>query len=403
MNKIVFIGATFPEQHATAAGWRIRQIIDLFLENQEDVYFLSHGKIPESEDFKDINLFEIKLNCDSFDELIITINPTIVIFDRFIAEEQYGWRVSKNCPLAIKILDTEDLHFLRKQRQDLYLKKEITDKTKDIFQREIASILRCDLSLIISKYEYELLIEKYKISQSQLFYLPFMFDEKLPLSSTEFSNRQNFMFIGNFLHEPNWQTVLILKDVWAKLRERLPYAELHIYGAYMPDKAKSLHDEKQGFLMKGKAEHVENIFNQYKVMLAPIPFGAGLKGKLFECMIYGLPNVTNKIGAEGLELDTSWHGLIADDLAEDFIEKSVLLYENEALWQKCRVEGFKILEKHFLLSLFKAEFSSKINYLLQHLDAHREKNYMIGLLNHQTIQSTKYLSKWIEEKSKNKC
>lgn len=401
MRKVVFIGVNFPEKHATAAGWRIHQIIDVMKKANDEIYFLATNEIKSEKDFENIKCINIQLNSDSFDVLLKDINPKLVIFDRFITEEQYGWRVSAQCPDAIKILDTEDLHFLRKKREDLFLKSEISEKTKDVFKREIASILRCDLSLIISRYEYELLINKYKIDNSQLFYLPFLFDEKIIANKKDFSDRQNFMFIGNFLHEPNWQTVLILKKIWSGIKRKLPQVELHIYGAYMPDKAMQLQDEKMGFLMKGQAIDIEKLFETYRLMLAPIPYGAGLKGKLFESMIYGLPNITTPIGAEGLYFNDLWHGFISDS-NEDFIDKSILLYQDEKLWYNKQKDGIDILKENFSISIYISIFLDRISEIGNDVKGHRSSNYLIEVLQHQTLQSTKYLSKWIAEKAKNK-
>ena len=257
------------------------------------------------------------------------------------------------------------------------------------------------MSLIISRYEYELLINKYKIDNSQLFYLPFLFDEKIIANKKDFSDRQNFMFIGNFLHEPNWQTVLILKKIWSGIKRKLPQVELHIYGAYMPDKAMQLQDEKMGFLMKGQAIDIEKLFETYRLMLAPIPYGAGLKGKLFESMIYGLPNITTPIGAEGLYFNDLWHGFISDS-NEDFIDKSILLYQDENLWYNKQKDGIDILKENFSISKYISIFLDRISEIGNDVKGHRSSNYLIEVLQHQTLQSTKYLSKWIAEKAKNK-
>ena len=112
----------------------------------------------------------------SFKEL----NPEIVLFDRFLTEEQFGWRVAKNSPNALRILDTEDLHSLRSVRLE-FQKNKITASIADwnqaeITKREIASIYRCDLSLIISSYEMDLLLKEIKIDEKLLLHLPFMLD-----------------------------------------------------------------------------------------------------------------------------------------------------------------------------------------------------------------------------------
>lgn len=400
MKIVAFIGTHFPEKNATAAGWRLHQIICFFQKGDYDSHFLATSETPNSNEFQGIKTHKITVNCSSFDQLIQMINPDVVIFDRFIAEEQFGWRVTENCPKALKILDTEDLHFLRKQREDLYLKNKISKKTTDIFKREMASILRCDLSIIISKFEYQLLTNDYKISENQLFYLPFVYAEPKIQKVNPFSERKNFVFIGNFLHEPNWQTVLVLKRIWPSIKAKLQDVELHIYGAYMPEKAKQLADKKSGFLMKGLADDVEILFNNYRVLLAPIPYGAGLKGKLFESMVYGLPNMTTTFGAEGFSFNENWNGFISDDLTIEFIEKTFVLYNDESTWQKKQKIGFDIINQNYREDAFEKAFLKYINDLKRDLTRHREKHYLIGVLNHQTMQSTKFMNKWIEEKAK---
>ena len=119
----------------------------------------------------------IMLNCDSFDRYISDYRPDIVLFDRFMLQEQFGWRVEKCCPDALKILDTEDLQCLRNARQIAHkAQRELIqfDLFSELAKREIAAILRCDISLIISSFEMELLVDTFKVDPSLLHYLPFM-------------------------------------------------------------------------------------------------------------------------------------------------------------------------------------------------------------------------------------
>lgn len=403
MKHLVIIGTVFPEPNSTAAGTRMLQLIEFFQKEEYKITFLSSASVSDfSFDLNVLNIEmkNIQLNDSSFDKLISELKPDVVIFDRFITEEQFGWRVSEQCPNTIKILDTEDLHFLRKARETVFKKdRKFTedDLISDIAKREIASILRCDLSLIISEYEMNLLVEKFRIEKDILFYLP-MFGVTKPSKKT-FSERKNFISIGNFLHEPNWQTVLKLKKLWPKIRKKLPDAEMHIYGAYASDKAKQLHNEKEKFLIKGRAETVEEVFSKTKVLLAPIPFGAGIKGKLLESMRYGLPNITSFIGAEGMNGNMEWNGFIADN-DEDFVEKAAELYTDENLWYKVQQAGYQLLEKRFNKEKFLPDFSEKLKIISATLKEHRNKNFFGQILQHHTLQSTKYMSKWIEEKHK---
>lgn len=404
MKHLVIIGTVFPEPNSTAAGKRMLQLIDFFQQEKFKVSFLSAASFSEHSfdlNSKEIEAYTIKLNDSSFENLIAELNPDIVVFDRFASEEQFGWKVSEICPNAVKILDTEDLHFLRKARETAFKqnrKLDDQDLLNDVFKREIASILRCDLSLIISEFEMDLLTEKFKIDKQILYYLPLFAEVKPSLFS--FSERKNFISIGNFLHEPNWQTVLKLKKLWPKIKSKLPEAELHIYGAYATQKALQLHNEREGFLIKGRVENVEKVFSESKVLLAPIPFGAGIKGKLLESMQYGLPNVTSTIGAEGMNGNLPWNGFVCDD-ENEFVEKSVSLYQKDSDWLQLQTKGFEIIEKRFKKEGFLPQFSERLDEMSNNLEKHRIYNFLGQILQHHSLQSTKYLGKWIEEKNKN--
>lgn len=402
MKHLVIIGSVWPEPNSTAAGNRMLQLISLFQNQGYEITFLcSASKSDFSFDLSQISVKTkvIQLNVSSFDAKIKSLNPDVVLFDRFMMEEQYGWRVMENCPNALRILDTEDLHFLRKAREMAFKKNRelvIEDYISDVFKREVASIYRCDLTLLISEFEMQLATETFKIDASLLFYLPFL-SEKIQTNVPSFEERNHFVSIGNFLHEPNWQTVLALKKYWKSIKKQLPEAELHVYGAYVSEKAKQLHNEKEGFLIKGRAESVAAIYSIARVLLAPIPYGAGLKGKLFEAMQLGLPSVTTKMGAEAMYGNLDWNGFISDE--NDFVEKAIELYTNKNVWKTAQKNGYKIIEKRFKKELYETDFMNQVENLQENLNAHRNQNFLGQILQHQSLQSTKYMSKWIEAKN----
>lgn len=406
MKKLVIIGNRIPEPTATAAGSRMLQLIDLFLGNGFKVTFLatnSKSEFSENLELLNVEVQFIGVNDNAFDALIKSLNPDFVVFDRFYTEEQFGWRVSEQCPNAVKILDTEDLHFLRLAREKCYLENrniEFQDYVNETFVREIASIYRCDLSLIISEYEVDLLQETFNISRGLLYYLPFLVNSVQETVFNGFENRKNFIAIGNFLHQPNWHTVLELKKLWKLIKQKLPEATLEIYGAYMPQKAQELKNVKDGFLMKGKAASVAEIMKNARVLLAPIPYGAGLKGKLLESMQFGLPNVTTTIGAEGMNILYEWNGFIAEN-SLDFIEKAVDLYQNKLYWENSQDIGRKIIENKFLKTNFEANFILKIIDLKEELKTHRNINFLGKIFQQQSMQASKYMSKWITLKNQN--
>lgn len=403
-KRLLIIGFVWPEPQSSAAGSRMMQLIDLFQKQGYEITFACTAQNFEfSEDLtlRSIRTEEIELNSTSFDDFVKELNPAVVVFDRFMVEEQFGWRVSESCPSALKILDTEDLHCLRQARQ-MALKEErefvVDDLFSDIAMREIASILRCDLSLMVSEYEIELLQSQFRISSDLLFYLPLFADSLDKILS--FEEREDFVFIGNFLHEPNWDAVRFLhKEIWPAIHSKLPLVKMLVYGAYPTQKVLGLNQPRMNFYVKGRAEDALNVIQKAKVLVAPLRFGAGIKGKFLEAMQCGTPTVTTTIGAESMKGELDWNGFIGDD-ATEFAEKAIELYTNTLLWEECQKNGFDILEKRYQRSDFEAVFYKKINSLLQNLKAHRNQNFMGYILQHHTLSSTKYMSKWIEEKNK---
>ena len=409
-QSVLIIGSVWVEPNSSAAGSRMLQLIEQFLNKNWKVTFASSSqKSEKASDLAILGIDEvsIELNNVSFDDFVKKLQPTIVVFDRFMIEEQFGWRVAENCPNALRILDTEDLHFLRKVRhQQLKKGEEFTNNAllkSDDTKREIASILRCDLSLIISTYEMDLLQSVFKIDESVLYYLPFLLDkiEHHHIKKWKpFKERQHFIFIGNFFHKPNVDAVLTLKnEIWSEIRGYLPKAELHIYGAYVSQQIQQLHNAKEGFIIKGFAKNAKEVVENARIVLAPLRFGAGIKGKLTEAMTCGTPSVTSSIGAEGMHDNLKWNGFITINNSE-FIEKSILLYTDETLWKVLQKNGIEIINQIYGKEIIGQHFISKIEEIQQNLEIHRTQNFLGSLLQHQFLQATKYMSKWIEEKNK---
>ncbi|WP_299121782.1 glycosyltransferase [uncultured Tenacibaculum sp.] len=408
MKTLLIIGYVWVEK-TTGAGNRMLQLIEVFKNQDYKILFGSPAqKTENSIELTNLGVEEvsIKLNSSSFDEFIEGLQPDIVMFDRFMMEEQFGWRVAENSPKSLRVLDTEDLHFLRKTRQKQLKKGEEFSTNallnSDDAKREIASILRCDLTLIISSYEMKLLKEVFKIDERLLYHLPFLLDridDNKINDWKSFEERNHFVFIGNYFHAPNVDTVLELKKhVWKKIRKQLPKAEMHIYGAYATQQIKQLNKPQEGFLVKGFADNAIDVISNSKVVLAPIRFGAGIKGKLTEAMITGTPSVTTLIGAEGMHEDLPWNGFVESDL-DEFSNKAVLLYSDKKVWDESQKKGIEIINQIYDKENIGFLFLNRIEELQENLNTHRTHNFLGSLLQHQTLHATKYMSKWIEEKS----
>jgi glycosyltransferase involved in cell wall biosynthesis len=454
-NKVLFIGLVWPEPTSTAAGQNILSYINLFISNGYEVTFAcAADKSEHSAALTTIGVNEqsITLNDSSFDTFVCQYAPNIAVFDRFISEEQFGWRVSSSAPLCMKILDCEDLHFLRDARHKAYkqtnkndVNADIPEPTdsylySDVCKRELASIVRCDLSIVLSNYEYQLLTTVFSIPKTILHYCPFLLPELTVKSIKSYAQRIDFISIGSFRHAPNWDAVLTLKQkVWPQIHQALPNARCHIYGSYLTPKAKLLENKQQGFLVHGYAQDAKEVIGNARVLLAPLNFGAGIKGKLVDAMQCSTPSVTTGIGAEGLfpatmgdggkcNFDASniisrprsntsditnladqpsqqfelWPGAINNiqSSTHAFIQSSIALYTNEKKWTLASNRSQPLYSSIFNYAHQSKQLMHCIDTVTSDLTKHRQQHFLGQVMQHHTINSAKYMSQWIEAKTR---
>ncbi|MBB1148600.1 glycosyltransferase [Myroides sp. NP-2] len=410
-KKIVVIGQVWPESRSSAAGKRMLQLLAVFQSWEMEIYFGSTAQqTPYSDDLSPFGVKEVAiyLNDERTDQILANIQPDWVMYDRFMIEEQFGWRITAQCPDARTILDTEDLHFLRYARQELVKKGGGTiadywysDRTK----RELASIMRCDLTLLISPVEYNLLVEHFHLPAEVLWVLPFLepeISQEEQNSWLTFDQREGFVFIGNFIHEPNWHTVLRLKtEIWPLIRKQLPQVKLHIYGAYPSAKVMQLHKPTENFWVHGRAADALAVIGQARVLLAPIAFGAGIKGKFIDGMRVGTPNVTTPVGIEAMAEVEEWPGFVAEEV-DQLVEKAIELYQTEAVWQEKQLKGIELIRKKYNKTACIQAFKSKLIGIDTTIDAYRKSHFLHEVFKYHSAQSTKYMALWIEEKNKHK-
>jgi glycosyltransferase involved in cell wall biosynthesis len=425
-TKVLVIGYVWPEPRSSAAGGYVMQLLGTFLQQGWDVTFSSPAGAGEhQEDLTALGIREvpIELNNSSFDTFVRELAPDIVLFEQFMMEEQFGWRVEKHCPDALRVLGTQDLQSLRHARHQrlkdrLKARDDDNDFSElfapalreefelmadtDLAKREIAALYRCDLNLMISETEIELLVEQFKVPRSLLHWCPLMVD--LPsVPPAGFEERADFLSIGNFRHAPNWDAVLWMKTtIWPLIREQLPTARLLIYGAYTPPKATALHNAAQGFHVMNWAEDALQVMSAARVCLAPLRFGAGIKGKIVDAMICGTPNVTTPIGAEAMHGQGPWPGAVTRT-AREFADCAVQLYKDQAQWSNAQTVGLELLAERYQVHTHGPALIAQLKYCQQHLATLRRDNFTGSMLRHHQHKSTQYMAQWIEAKNQTKA
>lgn len=412
VNRALLLVTVWPEPESSAAGWRVLNVIDAL---REAGYSVAVGS-PSKESRFSTRLREagiethcLPINDSTFDSWIAEKDFDVAILDRFVIEEQFGWRIAEHSPRTVRILDTEDLHFLRRARQEALKNgadlNSIFDDRIDLFTedaaREIASIYRSDLSLILSDHELNLLKARFRVDPELL--IPFRFCYRDLPATPAFESRSNFVSIGNFRHPPNADGVAWLKEeIWPRIRAGLPpehaSAEMHVYGSYPSKEAMTLSSSKEAFFVKGPALSAHETLEKYRVSLAPLRFGAGIKGKISDSWRAGTPVVTTPIGAEGMTLS---EGVFGGEIARDadcFAREAIRLYSENAAWASARNRGHEVLSVYFDFKTNAAGLIQAISELRERIETRRQRNFVGRILSYHALRSTKYFSKWIELK-----
>jgi glycosyltransferase involved in cell wall biosynthesis len=338
------------------------------------------------------------------------LSLSMVVFDRFMVEEQFGWRVRSAAPNVLRVIDTQDLASLRHCRKQSLSPDTPADSESlpsssspdshtispsddfplsledPVVLRELAALHRADASLVVSQVEAQLCTRMGLAAHWQrdangqeehvsgdglpllpslpkIWYVPITFPTPSAAASAapmrSFDDRKDFVFIGTWRHAPNVDTVEYLKyTIYPLIREKfrnigIPECnipELHIYGTYATSAHTALHDPSNGFKVMGTASSVERVMPLYKLLLAPIRFGAGVKGKLLDAFRSGTPVVASSVAAEdvwlrplplgasdpslvdwAVETQPPFGGVVSDD-AEAFAQHVVELYFDESRW-----------------------------------------------------------------------
>ena len=248
--------------------------------------------------------------------------------------------VKKYCPQAKTLYYTHDLHHLRMMREAELLKDDGKKADAEVMKaRELKAISEVDSTILVSSAELELL--KSSIPNNQLEVLPLVYG----VSGTEvgYENRKDLVFLGGGHHPPNRDAVnFFCTEVMPRLLEDLPEVRLHVVGGNHSDDILQL--ASRSVVIHGFVEDLSGLLDKMKVAIAPMRFGAGMKGKVCSTLGAGLPNVLTSIAAEGLGIENMQNSMIADT-ADEMVIAILNLYNNQKLWEIISSSGIKHIDK----------------------------------------------------------
>ena len=248
-------------------------------------------------------------------------------------------RVAKQ---ALCIFDTVDLHFLREQRAaEVSGSKRMRRQSLASRQRELALVHDSDISFVVSPIELDILRKELPNSHIELVSnIHEVHDRGAP-----FSQRCDLLFVGGFGHPPNEDAVRwFAAEILPLLRARDSSTLLHVAGDITPAARHAL--TQPGIEIHGRVDDLSELMNRCKISIAPLRFGAGVKGKVNMAMSYGLPVVVTPIAAEGMYLSDGHDALIAT-AATEFADAILRAYHDEALWARLSDGGLANVQQHF--------------------------------------------------------
>ncbi|GIZ08723.1 glycosyltransferase [Flavobacterium sp. UMI-01] len=361
-KKVLIIDDKLPEYDKDSGSRRLNLIIKLLLKNNVGVFLLADFKEYKFKKdylsyYKDMGVIVYEPSLNNSNDLItkrefiiqIINQMDLVWLHRPNIFYKYHSFIRKMSSTVSVVYDMVDFHYLRMMREaNLKKDKKLECKAAAFLEIEVENCTKANKIIVISENDKKSLLEYYQ-DQSKMIVIGNIHDSiKLEKSFLPFEQRNNLLFVGGFDHLPNIDAVKYLKYkvmplIWAKH----PNIKVQIIGSNPT--AEILNLEDYNFEILGYVPDLAIYFNSSKLFVAPLQFGAGIKGKIGQSLEFGLPLITTDIGAEGFDFGDFKTQMIADS-PEDFSNKIISLYNDNDLWFKISEYSSNILKP----------FSSKI-------------------------------------------
>jgi len=265
-----------------------------------------------------------------------------VMLCRHTVAGQYAALVRRHAPQARLLFDTVDLHFLREQRAaELSGKPAMLRQAESSRRSELALIEQADVSFVVSPHEQTLLKDLLPTARIELL----SNIHEVHGCRRPHAERRDLVFIGGYGHPPNSDAMRwIASEILPRMRQQLPDLRLHVLGDVPATARCEL--ATPGLEFHGRVPDLSPWLDSCLASLAPLRFGAGVKGKINMAMSHGVPVIATTIAAEGMQLEDGANVLLADDAAA-FTNAVQILGADATLWQRMSEEGLDNVRLHF--------------------------------------------------------
>ena len=279
----------------------------------------------------------------------------LIIVSRKSNAEEYLNLIREVAPHAKVIFDTVDLLFLRLQRQAKLENSDELHAAADQSQAtELEICAKSDLVFVVSPVEAQLLATYVPPAKIALISNVHELHPRGPA----FERRAGIMFIGGFNHPPNVDAVeFFLDEVWPMLADQLPDLVVHIVGSKTPERISRRASAR--IVVHGYVPDLTQLYQKVRLSIAPLRYGAGVKGKVNQSMAHGVPVVATSIATEGMFLNDGVDVLVADDAAR-FAQSVIRAYTDPVLWRKLSDGGKRNIEQHFSFATAERQFFAAV-------------------------------------------
>lgn len=351
--KILVAYPSFPEPQTNAGGLRLFEILRILVAAGHQVVFVARED-NGTHCRKALEELGIICVCDlaerltespaHFARFLNAHRPAVAVLVHYYIYNQYAPLIRALSPQCHCVLDTVDLHFVRVQRgATLSNDPDIAKRANEIRRQETAAMMTADSIWVVTPTERETLERKITEGRIPVHVVPCI--HRVATKVPAFSPRKGVVFLGGYQHSPNVDAVnFFMNEVFPCLRRLVPDVPLTIAGSHPPDEFRK-YSTQGGVCVTGFIEDHRALLHSHRVGIAPLRYGAGMKGKIGEYFACGLPTVTTAIGAEGMGLRHEEQILLAET-PDAFADAIARAYLDEGLWRRLSRSGVEYVRQH---------------------------------------------------------
>jgi len=365
-GRVLIIDAYTPEPDQDSGSLRLCYLMDCYSALGYGVTFLAHNRAHAGIYTRNLQQAGIEVVYNPWSGSLQRFfnerggDFDFVMISRHYVAANYLSLLNRHCPQAKFIFDTVDLHYLREERlaeleNSLSLKRSAAQTRRS----ELAVIDAADATLVVSPAEVTVLQQS--APEARVHVISNV--HEVLGSQRPFSERKDIFFVGGYQHPPNIDAALwFVSSIWPLIRKELPEMKFHLIGSKAPEQIRALHGN--GVHFHGFVKSMDPWLDGCRLAVAPLRYGAGIKGKVNLSMSRGQPVVATSMAVEGM-FAKAGHDVLVADSAEDFAGEVIRLYQDEDLWNRVSVAGQENVQRYFSVETARLGLEKLLNSLAQ--------------------------------------